>query len=297
MTYITHALRIAAVAALAMPLAPASDVSTSARSEPVLTARHMNKGASLKVFNPTGAVRLVGWDHDSLEVRGAVSPRKRYYEAGDANGAKVGMEESGANEVPAQGDLIVFVPRGTQASVKTANGNIDASDISGWFYAIGGGVHIRGTAASIEVDAMRGDVEISAAVPWLHVRAGAGHVTVHGAVTDADVTTIGGALDIAGAGIMRGQFSSVTGDIRWSGPPAMKAILDFSNHSGAIEFALPPSTVATLLLSTVTGTISNGFAQIHPVSQAERSVRVTFGHSGADVTARTFKGAIRMKPM
>jgi hypothetical protein len=290
-------LWIASAAALAMPLDPAAVVSTSARTAPVLTARHMNKGASLKVFNPTGSVRLVGWSHDSLEVHGDVSPRKRYYAAGDANGAKVGMEESGANETPAQGDLIIYVPRGTQASVKTANGNIDATDISGWFYAIGGGVHISGTAASIEVDAMRGDVEISAVVPWLHVRAGAGHVVVHGAVTDADVTTIGGALDIAGAGIMRGQFSSVTGDIRWSGPPAMKAILDFSNHSGAIEFALPASTGATLSLSTVTGIISNGFAQIHPVSQAERSIRVTFGRGGADVAARTFKGAIRVKPM
>ena len=60
MTYIAHALRIAAAAAFAIPRGPAAAVSTSAQTAPVLTARHMNKGASLKVFNPAGAVRLVG---------------------------------------------------------------------------------------------------------------------------------------------------------------------------------------------------------------------------------------------
>jgi hypothetical protein len=289
-------LRFAVIAMISVSLAGAAGNGGGARKDPVLTARHLNQGASLKVFNATGAVRFVGWSHDSLEVRGDVSPRNRYYGVGDANGAKIGMEETRPGEPPTHGDLTIFVPRGTTVSVKTVDGNIDATDVSGWFYTIAGAVRIGGGAKSIDVDAMRGDVDLGVSVPWMRVRAGAGHVSLHGTVPDADVSTIGGTLDVNGAGVVRGQFASVTGDIHWTGAPAAGAILDFSNHSGAIDFALPRSTAATFSLSTVSGTISNGFAQLRPVSQAERSLRVTFGRGGADVAVRTFKGAIRMRP-
>jgi DUF4097 and DUF4098 domain-containing protein YvlB len=286
----------AAVAMFAPPFAATARNAIVPQHDPVLTARHMNQGASLKVFNATGAVRLVGWSHDSMEVRGNVTPRRRYYAAGDANGAKVGVDDGPSNEPPPHGDLTIYVPRGTQVSVKTVNGNVETSDVSGWFYSIAGSVRIGGNAKSIEVDAMRGDIDLAVSVPWMHVRAGEGHVVVHGIVTDADISTIGGKLDIASGAIQRGRFASVAGDIRWTGAPAPGAILDFSNHNGAVEFVLPRSTAATFSLSTVGGTITNGFAQVRPVSQAERSVRVTFGRGGADIAVRTFKGAIRMRP-
>ena len=266
------------------------------QKEQVLTARHMNSGGSLKVFNPAGSVKLVGWSHDSIEVRGEVTPHRRYYAAGDAKGWKVGIDDGPMNDPAPHGDLTIYVPKGTEVSVKTVSGKIEADDISGWFYTIAGDVRIAGSAKSIDVDAMRGDIDIGVSVPWLRVRAGEGHVTVHGVVTDADVSTIGGKVDITSGAIQRGQFASVAGDIHWNGAPARGAILDFSNHTGAVEFVLPRSTVANFSLSTVSGTIANGFAPVRPVSQSERSMRVTFGKGGADVSVRTFKGTIRMRP-
>jgi len=296
MRQLTQAMLFSAAAMFVSPFANRANNAPGARKETVLTARHMNKGASLKGFNPAGSVKLVGWNRDSIEVRGEVTPRRRYYAAGDANGFKVGIDDGPMNEATPHGDLTIYLPKGTQVSLKTVNGNIEADDVSGWFYTIAGSVRIGGSAKSIEVDAMRGDVDIGVTVPWLHVRAGEGHVVLHGTVTDADVSTIGGKLDITSGSIRRGQFASVAGDVRWTGPPVSGAILDFSNHTGAVEFALPRSTAATFSLSTVSGTIANGFVQVRSVSQSERSVRVTFGKGGADVAVRTFKGAIRMRP-
>jgi len=296
MQFNSHLTRLAVAAVIAMPLVSAKDAERAVRKDPVLTARHLNKDASLKVFNATGAVRFVGWDHDSIEVRGDVTPRNRYYGIVERDGAKVGMEETREGEPPTRGDLAIFVPRSTLVSAKTVNGNIDVTDISGWFYTVAGAVHVAGTAKTIDIDAMHGDVDIGVTVPWLRIRAGAGHVLLHGAVEDADITTIGGALDIASPGIMRGQFASVSGDIHWVGSPAPRAILDFSNHRGAVDFTLPRSTTGTFSLSTVSGSILNGFAQLHPIAQTDRSIRLTFGQGGADITARTFKGVIRIKP-
>jgi hypothetical protein len=238
----------------------------------------------------------VGWNFDSVEVRGSVSPRRQYFFGGDDNGAKIGIDEARAGEPPAHGDLTIFVPKGTTVGVKTVNGDISASDVSGWFYAIAGRINVSGAAKTIEIEAMRGDVTLNVTVPWLHARGGSGRMIVGGTLQDVDVSTISGALDVAAGEIVRGQFASVSGDIRFSGAPAAGAILDFSNHGGAVDLAVPRTATGTFALSTVSGTIANGFAPVGPASQSPRALRFTLGRGGADVTVRTFKGAIRVRP-
>jgi DUF4097 and DUF4098 domain-containing protein YvlB len=208
---------------------------------------------------------------------------------------KFGVEEPPGSK-PARGDLTEVLPAGTQVSVKTVNGDIDATDVSGWFYTIGGHVHISGAAASIDIDAMRGDVDVRATAPWLRARSGEGRMMVRGALQDVDASTISGALDVASDAILRGQFASVSGDIHYVGAPATRAILDFSDHSGAVDLEIPRSASGTYALSTVTGTISAGFTQVRPASQSEHTVRLSLGRGGPDVTVRTFKGPIRVHP-
>jgi DUF4097 and DUF4098 domain-containing protein YvlB len=266
-----------------------------ARKDPVLTQRHLNAGASIKVFNSGGSVRLIGWRHDSIEVRGAVSPRTAYFAVGDARGMKIGINDPAPGQPAPHGDIVIYLPRGTQASVKTVNGGIDATDVSGWFYTIAGAVRVSGTAATVEVEDMRGDVDLNATVPWVHARGGAGRMTVRGAVQDADISTISGALDLPASGIVRGQFASVSGDIHWTGAPAPGAILDFSNHSGAVDVVVPRDASGAFTLSSITGTIVNGFAAMRPASEGPQSVRFRLGRGGGDVTVRTFKGPIRVR--
>jgi DUF4097 and DUF4098 domain-containing protein YvlB len=225
-----------------------------------------------------------------------VSPRNAYFAVGYARGMKIGVDDPRPGQPAPRGDIAIYLPRGTQVSVKTVNGDIDAADVSGWLYTVAGAVRVSGTAATIEVEDMRGDVDLNATVPWLRARDGSGRMTVRGAVQDADISTISGALDVPDGGIMRGQFASVSGDIRWNGAPAAGAILDFSNHSGAVDLALARGAAGAFTLSTIEGTIANAFAAVRPVAQEQRSAHFRIGSGGGDVTVRTFKGAIHVRP-
>ena len=52
-------------------------------------------------------------------------------------------------------------------------------------------------------------------------------------------------------------------------------------------------------LSTVTGAIQNGMSAIRPAASAPHSLRLELGRaaaSGAQVSVRTFKGTIRLRP-
>jgi DUF4097 and DUF4098 domain-containing protein YvlB len=188
------------------------------------------------------------------------------------------------------------MPRHGSVSVKTVSADIDARDIGGWFYTVSGTIHLQGTVASAEAESMGGNIDVDLLAPWVRAKTGDGHLLVRGAPQDVDASTIGGDLDIATPTVLRGRFSSVTGDIRYATTPATGALFEFSNHSGAVDFLLPRNTSGRFDLSSVTGTIANGFAELRPAASGPHSMRLNLGHGDAQFTVRTFKGIIRLRP-
>jgi len=263
---------------------------------PVLRARHASARLQVKVINLAGAVRLVGWDKDSIVVRGRIARSDDFYFGGRDSVIKFGIDERSDGRPLGLSDLVVYLPRHAQTSLKTVDGDITGSNVSGWFYTVAGNVRLGGSASTIEVQSMSGNVDLNVVTPWIHARTGDGNLLVRGEPQDVDASTIGGTLSIASSAILRGQFGSVAGNIQYAGAPAASAIFDFSNHSGAIEFLLPRSVSGVFSLSSITGPIENGFTQVRPVAATPRSIRLSLGNGGAQISARTFKGAIRLRP-
>ncbi|HEX3236492.1 MAG TPA: hypothetical protein VHR41_20035 [Gemmatimonadales bacterium] len=263
---------------------------------PVLRARHASPAPLVKMFNAAGSVRLVGWDRDSLLIRGRVAKGEALYLSGNDSLMKLGIEDRNDGKPMADSDLLVYLPRGSQVSLKTVTGDITASDVSGWFYTVSGGVRLNGAATTIEVQAMSGNVDLDVATPWVRARTGDGNLLVRGDPQDVDAATIGGTLSIASSAILRGQFGSVSGDVHYAGAPAAGAIFDFSSHSGAIDLLLARSVSGVFALSSVVGAIENGFAEARPIAATPHSIRLSLGRGGAQVAARTFKGTIRLRP-
>jgi hypothetical protein len=263
---------------------------------PVLRARRATSAPQIKMFNAVGSVRLVGWDRDSVVVRGRVAKGEVFYFAGSDSGMKLGIDEHSDTRPMARCDLVIYLPKHSQVSLKTVTGNIIANDVSGWFYTVSGGVRLSGSATSIDVQSMSGNVDLNVVTPWARARTGDGNLLIRGEPQDVDASTIGGTLSIASAAILRGQFGSVSGDVHYAGSPAAGAIFDFSNHSGAIDLLLAKSVSGVFSLSSILGAIENGFSEVRPIASTPRSIRLSLGRGGAQVAARTFKGTIRLRP-
>lgn len=209
---------------------------------------------------------------------------------------RFGIEEARTTSTSRPFHFVVYLPKQSRIAVKATSAEIDATDVSGFFATTSGAIQIRGTAATLEITSIDGNIDVNASASWVHAQTGRGRLIVRGAVQDVDASTVDGELDIATPTVMRGRFASVTGDIRYTATPAAGSIFDFSNHSGAVDMALPRDASAALDLSSVSGTVENGLGQARPVGGGAHSLRVTLGHGDAQMTVRTFKGTVRLRP-
>jgi hypothetical protein len=289
-------------AALLAVLGVAAAGAQSADELPVLSARRVSPTFALNMWNAAGHVKLIAWDRDSVVITGRVDRTQKYIFSGDANGAKLGIlngaklvvEPQRPNEDPKPSDFVIWLPRRGKMMVRTVTADIEATGLSGEFHTISGAIRLAGTATSIEAESMSGNLDLDTNVPWLRARTGEGHLLLRGTPQDVDASTISGTLDIATTTVLRGQFSSVSGDIHYAGAPPSGAILEFSNHGGSVDLLLPSTTSGVFALSTVSGAIENSLPSVRPAA-SPRAMRVTLGRGDASVTVRTFRGPIRLR--
>jgi hypothetical protein len=286
-------MRIVVAAAM---LAGGMAQAQSAADGRVLAARRVLPSAAFKFWVPDGDLRVVGWDRDSVLVRGRIARGDQFFIGGDSLGMKLGVEHPFSDGSGGKSAIVVNVPRTARLSVKTVTAKVDAVSVSGWFYSVSGSMHLGGRASAVEAETMTGSLDLDLTTPWLRARTGDGHLLLRGAPEDVDVSTVGGTLDIATTAIRRGQFGTVSGDIHYAGSPSSGAIMDFSSHSGNVELMLPRNVSGVFSLTAISGAIENGMSGVRPAGAQPRSMRVSMGRGGAQVTVRTFKGAIRLRP-
>ncbi len=264
----------------------------------VLGARAATPDVGIKIFVPTGSVRLIAWDRDSIVVRGRAAATGRFFfMRGETNASyKLGIETRRADGPQDPSDLVIYVPRRAEASVKSVDATITSDGVGGWFYSVSGAIRLSGDAEHVDAESIRGDVDLDVTSMLVKARTGRGHVTVRGSPEDVDASTISGPLDVTSPAIQRGRFSSVTGNVRYAANPSPGSVFDFSDHAGAVEVYLPRSASSRLDLSTVTGAIQNTLNEMRPASAGNQTLTVRLGAGQAHMTVRTFKGVIRLLP-
>jgi hypothetical protein len=263
--------------------------------EPVLRAHALTAGAPLKMFVPSGTVQLIGWERDSIVIRGRVpSPARLLMGGSSGAGFKIVIEQRDDN-APVASRLSIYLPRTSQVSLKTVDAMTTSTDVGGWFYTVSGSVHITGTVSTIDAEAMSGDIDLDATTPWERAKTGKGHLLIRGSPQDVDASTVSGTLDVATATIAHGRFTSVSGDIHYAAALGARSLFEFSNHSGAVDLLLPRDVSARFELSSVEGAIENGFTQLRPAAAGMHNLQLRLGSGDADVTVRTFKGIVRLR--
>ena len=246
---------------------------------------------SVRIVDPSGRIRVIGWDSDSL----AVSGRGPGHVAADGNASVRKLVVTGRAE------LEVHVPRAARVWVKSASADIDVVGVDGTLdlNSVAGAIHVVGTPADVTAETMDGPVELAGGTGRARVKTVTGAILLRGASVDLGASTLSGTIVVraagwqrGGSGVQRGHFESVTGDVRFDGELGRGGIVELESQSGAIALRLPATTVADFDLLSIGGSITNRLT----AGAAERgALRFSTGPGGAQVTARSFKGNISLE--
>ncbi len=262
----------------------------------------LDPGGSVRIVNPFGRVRVLGWDADSLAVSARLERRAaRLSAAGDAHVRKLGVDTAAGSA-----ELEVHVPRGATVWVKTATASIEVEGVDGTLdlSSDGGSIRVLGTPQDVTAETMNGGVELAGGTARARVRTVSGDILLRGASQDLGASTLSGHIVVraagwqrGGTGVQRGKFESVTGDIRFEGELGRGGVVEVESQSGTIEVRVPASIVADFDVLTVAGTITNHLssAQARRASTGQE-LRFSTGAGGAQVTARNFRGPILLGP-
>jgi hypothetical protein len=277
-----------------MGLAMTGPVMAQAPAGKLLGARAVEPTIAIKAWNPLGSIRFIGWDKDSVVVRGTIGRTMQFMMSLGTGAMKLGAEGHWSDGKATPSEIVAWVPTRSTVSVKTVSADITADAVGGWFFTVSGNLRLSGRATSIEAESMNGSLDLDVSSLWVKARTGSGHLLLRGEPETADLSSISGTLSIATSSVLRGQFASVTGDIHYAAAPAPSAIVELSDHSGSVELMLPVNASADLALSSIEGPIENGLAGARPASSPSRSMNLRLGRGGAQLTVRTFKGPIRL---
>lgn len=251
-------------------------------------------GAAIRIHNPAGAVRVTGWDRDSISVVTTLGDNsQRLVLSGSRDSLSLSIEGQAAFNA----DLEVRVPAGCNLRIKTASGEIDADGLRGSVTAltVSGRLRLGGALRSVTAESLEGNIEVAADALDAAVRGGSGSVVVRGAVGNAVATTVSGPLLIGLTGpLSRGRFESLSGDVSYKGPLVAGGTLELQSHSGNLELRMSPTLGATYDIDTYGGTIKDLLSPKGPRTLSG-STSFAIGDGRARVTVRNFKGTVTLK--
>jgi hypothetical protein len=253
---------------------------------------------SVRVWLPSGSLRLIGWDRDSIVVTGAVGAGETLFFAGDARAMRFGVEEPAAGRAAQPSQLTAYIPRGGRVSVRTSSASIDATDLSGAFTSITGSIRIAGVATDIQADAVDGALDVNVNAPMVRVRTGGGDLAVGGSVGDLGAASVSGDLRVATRDLVRARLESTTGSITFMGDFGKGGTIEIDNHAGLVDLRLPFGMRVDLRATTVAGTITNTMTTDQPMkggSKLGESLSMLAGSGWPRVIVRSFKGEVLVR--
>jgi DUF4097 and DUF4098 domain-containing protein YvlB len=209
----------------------------------------------------------------------------------------------------------ISVPRGAQADIRTASGEIDVEGLSGAvaLASISGDVRANDLTGGLTVSTTSGEVKLEDIAGTLDVESISGDVTLEdGNVDGATVSTTSGEVELDGvtgalklisvSGDVRvgdardGQLelSTTSGGIEYEGSLGRGSVSKVDSISGDVRLRLPESSGFRLDASTVSGDLSSEF-ELRDGEPSLRGLSGVAGDGSATLTIGTTSGDISIE--
>jgi DUF4097 and DUF4098 domain-containing protein YvlB len=243
---------------------------------------------SLSIVDRTnGDINVRAWDRNEVHVRALVRATARDVELAREIAASVVVSEG--NRLRASGpegrrnqswsvDYEVQVPRETELTVSTVNGEVAVRELSG----------------DVSVDAVNGEIAISDVSGDISAEAVNGQIEIRQVSGDISAETVNGSIELDGvSGSVDGRAVNGRIEVTLVEDRLAAEGVDLATVNGPVALRIPHSFSAQLELETVNGGMNVDFP-ITISGRLGRRISTTLGDGGPLVRVETTGGAIRI---
>jgi len=242
--------------------------------------RAVTSDGIVEILNANGSVQVLGWEKDIVSVSGVLGEGVERVEFG-GDVFRTTLQVIAADEKTAASSLKVMVPTHCQVEVGTVGAGIEISGVAGMLFleSVDGNIKVTDHPKEIHATSIQGELEFLVKNSRVKATSTGGRIILRSTDGEADLSTVSGGVLVEGTKYKRGQFKTVSGDLRFDASLEPKGVFEFTSHSGNIDLYLPRAADADFLVSTYEGQIENDF-QLSRVPNRKPSkknrTRVTF---------------------
>ena len=269
--------------------------------EPVDARRAAAADGVVHIENPSGSVKVVGWDRLEVTVTGTAG-RGSDGVSIRGGGRRTHVElMTTENPHSVQSNIEVRVPAGSRVEVESYGSDVTVSGVTGAVSVecVNGNIDISGATQEVDASAVNGSVQVTGSAKRVSAESVNGPVTVRGGSGEVQASTVNGRLVVSGRGpYERAELETVSGSVLFEGALAAQASVTIESVSGAVEVVLPANVSADFNVSSFSGGVGN---ELGPPAQrtsrhtSEKSLEFSTGGGGASVSISTLSGAIQLR--
>lgn len=262
------------------PVVGAQPATSVKGTPPTLRGFSTSATVNMRIYVPTGRVRIAVWDRDSLNVSGSTGATSSMFGGGDRDHVKLGIEplRTGDTKMP-EADWLVTVPRKAHVWVKMTTGVIETDGTAGELelYAVGGSISVKRASGVTSVESIDATVNIESTSGDIRVRGSKAPMVLHNVTGTASIATVSGKVTITGAA-PECRVETIGGDIAFSVATLRGVTVELQTHSGAIDIGITEKYLPALEFTSRTGAV--------------KQPREPGSPKQGRIIARSFKGAI-----
>jgi len=252
-------------------------------------------GSRLSVHNFAGSVVVRPWSRSAVRIQATHPALVRVYVSREGTSFEVRAHGLHMTQPPV--DYRITAPSWMSLDLE---GFHCGMDVDGWksdvlAETVHGGVRLRGGQGLIRLSTMTGDVDVIGAQGRLQLSSVNSGVDVQDAEGEITIDAVNGDVVLRRVRSRLLEAATVNGDVRFTGVIDDGGRYRLATHRGNLDVLLPPSTDATVMVSTFSGGFQSAFPVLPGEPRPGRSFSFTLGAGRAMMSLESFAGHINLR--
>ena len=287
---------------VALALLPVLSTVASA-GEPVNLSLDADAKGEVSIEVVRGDVTVIGWEQNKVAVEGTRDDKSERF-VFERQGNTIRIEDEVPNNLNrGEGTKItVKIPRGNNLRVDLVSADLSVREVAGRsdLASVSGNLKLDKLGHEVDAESVSGDIELRGAGRDVSIESVSGNIYAHVTADRLRAESVSGDVKLLNEGsLKRGEFSSVSGDVRIESAITADTDIELESVSGNIELTARGEVNARIEAETGPGgDIVNQLTNDAP-DEAEftgaESLDIKVGNGGGRIQASVVSGEIAFR--